>query len=316
MAKTVKDGDTLILKYAQDKGCYILKADYNQKIGSTRVSLKDLVGNAYTDFYEVNGRTLERVVETSVAEIARDSDNEEEGKPVEVSVKMTEEEMDGLSNNHIIELLSDTAAGKKPLKGDNSGYIDTNTAQKLTNVDLAQLRAQGLSGAEIIKSLTANSSTFDIKSDFAQEKYIKRKEKRYKRTLQLLSANPFTICEAEGVRHRDKVMNLRPDTLAQILGQSGVHAGTHIMVIESMTGLIIGACAYRMQGLGKIIGVYGGQQPHVEMARHYNLDDAAASIIQVLQKQYAAIYYLYLLFPILNAECTGYRAGSCCEGCD
>lgn len=306
MAKTVKDGDTLILKYAQDKGCYVLKADYNQKIGSTRVSLKDVVGSAYTDFYELNDRKLVRVIEANV-DTAQESDNDEETKPATDAVKVEENEIEGLTNDLM---------AKKPVKGDNSGYIDTNTAQKLTNVDLAQFRAQGVSGTEIIKSLTANSSTFDIKSDFAQEKYIKRKEKRYRRTFQLLPANPFTICEAEGVRHRDKVMNLRPDTLAQILGQSGVHAGTHIMVIESMSGMIVGACAYRMQGSGKIIAVYGGQQPHVDMTRHFNLDSAAVAIIQVVHSCSNSYFMNFIDSYLLIIECASNRARSSCKRCE
>jgi hypothetical protein len=41
-------------------------------------------------------------------------------------------------------------------KGDNRGYVDTNTAQKLASSDIQKLRDSGASGADIIKSLIAN----------------------------------------------------------------------------------------------------------------------------------------------------------------
>jgi hypothetical protein len=53
------------------------------------------------------------------------------------------------------------------------------------------------------------------------------------------------------------------------------------MVMDSMTGMLVGSVAYRMQGRGLLMALYGGQQPHIEMANMFNLSRKDTSIIQV-----------------------------------
>ena len=47
---------------------------------------------------------------------------------------------------------------------------------------------------------------------------------------------------------------LRMDSLAQILTQANVHAGCRAMVVESCSGLVLGACLERMAGKGLLLG--------------------------------------------------------------
>ena len=54
-----------------------------------------------------------------------------------------------------------------------------------------------------------------------------------------------------------------------------------MLVMDSMTGMLVGSLAYRMQGKGQILAMYGGQQPHLEMTNMFNLSYQATSIIQV-----------------------------------
>eukprot|EP01034_Spumella_vulgaris_P038380 gene38380-47385_t len=73
---------------------------------------------------------------------------------------------------------------------------------------------------------------------------------------------------------------MRPDSLAQIISQSGIHSGSRVLVVESMVGLIVGSLAYRMRGSGRILAVYGGQQPHFDIVHNFNLDVGSKNIIQ------------------------------------
>ena len=75
------------------------------------------------------------------------------------------------------------------VRGDNSFYVDTNTAQKLTEPDICRLKESGLNGEEIIRTLIENSETFASKTDYAQEKWIKRKEMKYRKKVRIHS--PF-----------------------------------------------------------------------------------------------------------------------------
>lgn len=280
-------GQHVVMKYTQDKGSYILRADLGQKMGQTRVNLEDLAGRPFTQIYEQRSRRFELVHDVNNSELVFDEEGDEESGKVNskgnVEDSTTTQQLNAMSNTEINQYLNDllaTSDNRKPVKGDNSVYVDSNTAQKLSTADIIKLREEGLSGAEIVKSLMENSATFGIKSDFAQAKYIKRKEKKYRKLYQVLPANPATICETYTYKNRDKVMNLRYDSLAQILSHSGVHSGAHVMVVESMSGLITGAVAYRMRGQGRILTVYAGQQPHYEIVRAYNLEPKDIEIIQ------------------------------------
>lgn len=67
------------------------------------------------------------------------------------------------------------------LRGNNSYYTDTNTAQKLSNEDIKRLKEQGLSGKDIIQNLIDHSDTFASKNEYAQEKWLKKKDNKYRR---------------------------------------------------------------------------------------------------------------------------------------
>lgn len=54
-----------------------------------------------------------------------------------------------------------------------------------------------------------------------------------------------------------------------------------MLLVETMSGLLAGALAYRMRGEGLILALYGSQQPHLEMVNYYNLDPTETAIIQV-----------------------------------
>jgi len=60
-----------------------------------------------------------------------------------------------------------------------------------------------------------------------------------------VKATPQSICEASFKKNKEKICNMRYDSLAQILSQSGVCAGNRVMVIESTVGMMTGSVAYR-----------------------------------------------------------------------
>lgn len=72
------------------------------------------------------------------------------------------------------------------VKRDNRDLVDWNkltkgqrTGQKLSDQDVADLRAQGADGKSLIKSLAENSETFKSKTEFSQEKWVKRKASKH-----------------------------------------------------------------------------------------------------------------------------------------
>eukprot|EP00607_Mallomonas_marina_P010350 CAMPEP_0182421922 /NCGR_PEP_ID=MMETSP1167-20130531/7493_1 /TAXON_ID=2988 /ORGANISM="Mallomonas Sp, Strain CCMP3275" /LENGTH=341 /DNA_ID=CAMNT_0024599561 /DNA_START=574 /DNA_END=1596 /DNA_ORIENTATION=+ len=75
---------------------------------------------------------------------------------------------------------------------------------------------------------------------------------------------------------------MRWDTLAQVMSRGGVGAGSHVLVFESLMGLITGSLAYRMRGHGRILSVFPGQQPHLDLVDRLNLSDSDLSIIHTI----------------------------------
>lgn len=247
MSETIQPGDMVIIRMHDDKSTCIVKVQsVDQKIGRTRVSLKNLYGAPYGSIFQICDRKLEYV-------------NDGKGFDETVYEEETDDEVK---------------------RGDNSTYVDTNTAQKLSLTSIQQLRESGISGQEIIKSLIENSDTWGTKTSFAQAKWLKRKERKYVRKLRVVKSTPATVCEVYHGKNKDKVCNMRPDTLAQILSQSGVYAGSKVLVFESLVGLIVGSVAYRLRGNGRILALYPAQQPHLELVKALNLDGDSVRIIQ------------------------------------
>jgi tRNA (adenine-N(1)-)-methyltransferase non-catalytic subunit len=154
----------------------------------------------------------------------------------------------------------------------NKEYHDSNDSQELSTDKLAEMKDAGASGQEIITALTANSKSFQQKTVFSQQKYLKKKMKKYMPRLQVLQTTGSTIAEANYWKQQSKVMNMREDTMAQILTYANVHAGQQVLILESCMGTIVGSVAERLGGNGRVVCAYSGQQPSNDYIRRFNLN--------------------------------------------
>ena len=82
------------------------------------------------------------------------------------------------------EMLKDLGSGES-----NKEIWDDGTSQQLNKEDIEQLRCKGLTGTEIVSQLVENSKTFQIKTEFSQEKYLNKKEEKYSEWLEVLKPN-------------------------------------------------------------------------------------------------------------------------------
>ncbi|XP_065590625.1 tRNA (adenine(58)-N(1))-methyltransferase non-catalytic subunit TRM6 isoform X2 [Cyrtonyx montezumae] len=129
--------------------------------------------------------------------------------------------------------VEETTTETKEAGTDNRNIVDDGKSQKLTHDDIKALKDKGIKGQEIVQQLIENSTTFRDKTEFAQDKYIKKKKKNH----------------------------LRYDTLAQMLTLGNVRAGNKMVVMETCAGLLLGAVMERMGGYGSIIQMYPGGGP-------------------------------------------------------
>ncbi|XP_064196835.1 tRNA (adenine(58)-N(1))-methyltransferase non-catalytic subunit TRM6 [Anguilla rostrata] len=144
---------------------------------------------------------------------------------------------------------------------DNRNIVDDGTSQKLTRDDIETLKGQGLKGQDIVQQLVENSSSFRDKTEFAQEKYIKKKKKKYENTVTILKPSTRILAQMYHGREPGKICHLRYDSLAQMLTLGNIHAGSKVIVFETCAGLVLGAVMERMGGHGSVIQMYPGGGP-------------------------------------------------------
>ncbi|KAM6164026.1 tRNA (adenine(58)-N(1))-methyltransferase non-catalytic subunit TRM6 [Rhynchocyon petersi] len=144
---------------------------------------------------------------------------------------------------------------------DNRNIIDDGKSQKLTQDDIKALKDKGIKGEEIVQQLIENSTTFRDKTEFSQDKYIKKKKKKYEAVVTVVKPSTRILSVMYYAREPGKINHMRYDTLAQMLTLGNIRAGNKMIVMETCAGLVLGAMMERMGGFGSIIQLYPGGGP-------------------------------------------------------
>ncbi|XP_054837647.1 tRNA (adenine(58)-N(1))-methyltransferase non-catalytic subunit TRM6 isoform X2 [Eublepharis macularius] len=154
--------------------------------------------------------------------------------------------------------VEEATAETKEAGTDNRNIVDDGKSQKLTHDDIKALKDKGIKGQEIVQQLIENSATFRDKTEFAQDKYIKKKKKKYEAVITIIKPSTRILSTMYYAREPGKINHLRYDTLAQMLTWGNVHAGNKMIIMETCAGLVLGAAMERMGGYGSIIQMYPG----------------------------------------------------------
>ncbi|XP_012535640.1 tRNA (adenine(58)-N(1))-methyltransferase non-catalytic subunit TRM6 [Monomorium pharaonis] len=147
---------------------------------------------------------------------------------------------------------------------DNRSIMDDGTSQRLSKDEIQQLQEAGKTGKEIIGSLIENSKSFAAKTEYSQEKYIKKKERKYLKFLTIHKPSILSLHEVYFKRKPDKIGGLRMDALAQILSYSDVQAdGLHLLYCSGYQGLPAAAMLNRIgtNTSGHLINLHPGNTP-------------------------------------------------------
>lgn len=73
---------------------------------------------------------------------------------------------------------ANSSSDEEITENDNREIYDTNKAQKLDTAEIAKIKGEGGCIDTLIEKLKENSETFNKKTVFAQEKYIKKKKRK------------------------------------------------------------------------------------------------------------------------------------------
>lgn len=107
--------------------------------------------------------------------------------------------------------------GKTSSGKDNRSIVDDGKSQPLGCQEIAELREKGISGPEILDTLISNSKTFSQKTEFSQEKYVKKKVRAYGDSL--VFTKPTLIRIADYYFQRDPVKIMQGKQCLTINGE-------------------------------------------------------------------------------------------------
>ncbi|QDZ18556.1 non-catalytic subunit Trm6 of tRNA (Adenine(58)-N(1))-methyltransferase [Chloropicon primus] len=181
----------------------------------------------------------------------------------------------------------------------NANLVDDGTAQKLSHEEIEKLKSEGISGGDLIEKLVENSATFEGKTEFSQEKYKRKKQKKHCVAFVLCRPCSQLVCEAYFKKSPQRICGLRVDTVSLLLSFANVRAHGRTLVLEESNGLVLGSVLERMGGHGevcaispyldtkeKLLEVDGGANKHhhvktkgpsMEIVKYFNFEEEIIS---------------------------------------
>ncbi|XP_034184749.2 tRNA methyltransferase 6 non-catalytic subunit [Osmia lignaria lignaria] len=211
----ITEGKYVIVKKQNFKKIYKVTTNGNLTLGRDLVDMSQIIGKRFWTTFEMipakHGKRTHTLKETTETESLND-------------------------------LLNELPSGN-----DNRTINDDGTSQKLSKEEILQLQESGKSGKEIVGSLIENNKCFLDRTGYSQEKYLKKKEKKYLRYLTVCKPNISSLHDVYFQLDHSKIANLRMDTLAQLLSYSDVQSeGLYILYDSGSQGLPAAAMLNRI----------------------------------------------------------------------
>lgn len=102
--------------------------------------------------------------------------------------------------------------------------------------------------SKIIEKLVENSKTFHTRTEYSQDKYLLKKEKKYFEFVQIRQPTIRLMVDIFHRQDADKIMGIRVDTLSQIISYSGISGFGSYLLYESGTNGLLPAAMLNSMG--------------------------------------------------------------------
>ncbi|XP_014611232.1 PREDICTED: tRNA (adenine(58)-N(1))-methyltransferase non-catalytic subunit TRM6 [Polistes canadensis] len=224
----------------------------------------------YTKLYKVSNK--------GILMLGKDEINMEEiiGKPYWTTFEMVPSKNN--KRSYTLKVIKG-AESWNDLKNNSSSGLDnrciTNdgTSQKLSKEEILELQESGKSGKEIVGTLIENSRSFSAKTEYSQEKYIKKKEQKYFRYLTICKPTIMSLHEVYFRQDHARLGGLRMDALSQLLSYSDVQSdGLYMLYDSGSLGLPSAAMLHRIGAntTGLLINLHPGNIPQLTIIQAMN----------------------------------------------
>jgi len=161
---------------------------------------------------------------------------------------------------------------------DNKLITDDSSSQLLSTDEIVALKESGETGQNIVERLLENSKTFQLKTEYAQEKYLKKKARKYCDYLTIFKP---TIRLVTDVLYKQqnipKTIALRFDTLAQILCRVNLDPGGKYLLYENGSqGLLQATLLNQLHDNGYLVHVFSltGEQNALKAVKAMNFSES------------------------------------------
>lgn len=158
---------------------------------------------------------------------------------------------------------------------DNRNICPDVGSQSLKPDDIERLRESCSSANEIVSHLVENSKTFASKTEYSQDKYLRKKEKKYFEYVQIRKPTIRMIAEIMYRQDAEKICGLRVDTLSQLLTYANISANGNYLVFESGTNGLVPAAILNALGANtnaKLVHMHPGNVPQKQALLALNLE--------------------------------------------
>jgi tRNA (adenine58-N1)-methyltransferase non-catalytic subunit len=98
-----------------------------------------------------------------------------------------------------------------------------------------------MTGGELIKTIIENSESWNKRTKFSQEKYLRKKMQKYAVTFEVKKPTALEICEAYTQNQPNRILGLRSDTLGLMMQMANINAESRVLLIDKTRGLMAGA---------------------------------------------------------------------------
>ncbi|KAG8935659.1 tRNA (adenine(58)-N(1))-methyltransferase non-catalytic subunit trm6 [Tulasnella sp. 418] len=139
---------------------------------------------------------------------------------------------------------------------------DGDFVQPLTFEEIEALKnTPGVHSSEIIRAQIEKNSNYSLKTEYSKDKYKKRKEAKYFQGFKVVQPTMFNICDYWFNRDPQRVKNIRPDTLSQMMTHVGAQPGGRYIVVDDAGGLLLAALLDRLGGKGRVLTITDSESP-------------------------------------------------------
>lgn len=156
-----------------------------------------------------------------------------------------------------------------------------NVTQKLSIEDIEAMKKQSASSSEIISKIIESHGSFDKKTVHSQEKYLKRKQKKFNKdfVVNYLSASQLLQFLVEK-GDMQRILDMSEESIGMMLNLANIRANGTYLCIDETGGLLVYFMLERMFGgnsdtkeTGKIIVLHENEHANLDLLKFSNYSE-------------------------------------------